>query len=58
MITQKILDTFVYQTINGDFLATDPMEFDQVVPGGPWATREEAEVALTEYINNNGITFE
>lgn len=58
MITQKILDTFVYQTMNGDFLATDPMEFDQVVPGGPWSTREEAEAAFTEYVENKGIIFE
>ncbi len=58
MITQKILDTFVYKTMDGNYLATDPTEFDQVVPGGPWETKELAEAALVEYINQNNISFE
>jgi hypothetical protein len=39
-------------------MVTDPTEFDQVIPGGPWNTREEAEKAFTNYINENQITFE
>jgi hypothetical protein len=58
MITQEILESFVYQTMDGQFMATDPGEFDQVIPGGPWGTKEEAEVAFTEYVKNNGIIFE
>ena len=44
--------------MDGQFMATDPGEFDQVIPGGPWGTKEEAEVAFTEYVKNNGIIFE
>ena len=58
MITQKILDTFVYETMAGTYQVTDPTEFDQVVPGGPWQRRAEAEEALTKYIDENQITFE
>ena len=58
MITQEILNSFIYETLDGQFMVTDPTEFDQVVPGGPWQTRAEAEEALTKYIDENQITFE
>jgi len=58
MITQEIKDSFVYETMNGQFMVTDPSEFDQVIPGGPWNSREEAENAFLEYVNNNQIIFE
>lgn len=58
MITQRILDTFVYEQMNGSWSVMDPMEFDQVIPGGPWETKELAEAALVEYINQNDIKFE
>jgi hypothetical protein len=57
-ITEEIVNSFVYETMDGQFMVTDPTEFDQVIPGGPWNTREEAEKAFTNYINENQITFE
>ena len=57
-ITAEIVNSFVYETIDRQFMVTDPTEFDQVIPGGPWNTREEAEKAFTNYINENQITFE
>jgi hypothetical protein len=57
-ITEEIVNSFVYETMGGQFMVTDPTEFDQVIPGGPWNTREEAEQAFTNYINENQITFE
>jgi hypothetical protein len=58
MVTQKIIDSFVYETMEGQFMVTDPTEFDQVIPGGPWPTKEDAEKALINFINENQITFE
>lgn len=58
MITQEILDSFVYKTINGEFMVTDPTEFDQVIPGCPFATKELAEEAFKNYVTVNEITFE
>ncbi len=58
MVTQKIIDSFVYETMNGEFMVTDPTEFDQVIPGGPWSTKEDAEKALINFVNENQITFE
>ncbi len=49
-ITEEIVNSFVYETMDGQFMVTDPTEFDQVIPGGPWNTREEAEQAFTNYI--------
>ena len=57
-ITAEILNSFVYETIDGQFMVMDPTEFDQTIPGGPWNTREEAEQAFTNYISENQITFE
>ena len=58
MVTQEIINSFVYETMEGQFMVTDPTEFDQVIPGGPWATREEAEAALVAYVTDNQIAFE
>jgi hypothetical protein len=57
-ITTEIVNSFVYETMNGQFMVTDPTKFDQVIPGGPWNSREEAEQAFNNYINENQITFE
>lgn len=57
-ITEEIVNSFVYETMSGQFMVTDPIEFDQTIPGGPWNTREAAEQAFTTYINENEITFE
>ena len=57
-ITAEIVNSFVYETMYGPFMVTDPTEFDQTIPGGPWNTREEAEQAFTNYISENQITFE
>jgi hypothetical protein len=58
MVTEKIIDSFVYETMEGQFMVTDPTEFDQVIPGSPWSTKEDAEKALINFINENKITFE
>jgi hypothetical protein len=57
-LTDEIIDSFVYETMGGQFMVTDPTEFDQVIPGGPWNSKEEAVQSLTNYINQNEITFE
>ena len=57
-ITEEIVNSFVYETMDGQFMVTDPTEFDQTIPGGPWGTREEAEQAFTNYVNENEIEFE
>jgi hypothetical protein len=44
--------------MDGQFMVTDPTEFDQVIPGGPWPTKEDAEKALVKFIDENQITFE
>jgi hypothetical protein len=58
MITQEILDSFVYETLSGEWNVTDPTEFDQVLVAGPFKTKEAAEAALIEYVKVNEITFE
>lgn len=58
MITQEILDSFVYETIAGEWNVTDPTEFDQVLVAGPFKTKEEANAAFIKYVKVNGITFE
>lgn len=57
-LTQAIKDSFVYETLAGTWFVTDPTEFDQVIPGGPWQTKEAAEAALEKYVIDNSITFE
>jgi hypothetical protein len=56
MVSQEILDTFVYQTNNGRFGVSDPTEFDQVI--GYYNTKIEAENALKEFITREKIEFE
>lgn len=58
MITQEILESFVYETLNGKFEVTDPTEFNQVLIGGPFETKKAAEAAFTEFIEKNSIEFE
>lgn len=57
-LTQDIKDSFIYETLTGTWFVTDPTEFDQVIPGGPWKTKEAAEAALEKYVIDNSITFE
>lgn len=57
-LTQEIKDSFVYQTLDFEWLVVDPIEFDQTIPGGPWKTKEAAEAALEKYVIDNSITFE
>lgn len=56
MVKQEILDTFIYETLNGQFGVSDPTEFDQTI--GIFSTKIEAENALKEYIVREQITFE
>lgn len=58
MITQEIMDTFVYETANHQFMVADPTEFDQEIPGGPWNNKKEAEQAFVSFVNENEIIFE
>lgn len=56
MIHQEILDTFVFETMNGQFGVCDPTEFDQII--GYYSTKIEAENALKEYVTREQIVFE
>ena len=57
MVTQEILDTFVFSTIGGEkFGANDPIAHDEII--GYYPTRQEAENAFKEYIEKEGIIFE
>lgn len=57
MVTQEILNTFVFDTIGGEkFGVNDPIAHDEVI--GYYPTREEAEKAFIEYVEKEGITFE
>jgi hypothetical protein len=56
MITQEILDTFVYETPAGSFVAINPIEHDAIIVY--CKTREEAEKAFIEYVETQGIIFE
>jgi len=56
MIQQEILETFIYETLNGEFGVSDPIEFDQTI--GIFPTKIEAENELKEYIIKQQITFE
>ena len=57
MITQEILNTFIYQTKSGKFGVTEPVELDSIL--GTYDTYEEAEdacidklIELTKQQNN------
>lgn len=56
--TNKIHKTFIYETLDGQFMVTDPLEFDQVIPGGPWNTHAEAVIAFEKYVQLHQIIFE
>ena len=56
MITQEILDTFIYQTKNGKFGVTEPVELDSIL--GMYKTYEEAEKKFREYVEKENIIFE
>ena len=57
MITTETYKTFIYETLDGQFLATDPLEFDQIIPGGPWNTESEAIAAFDKYVQAHQIEF-
>ena len=57
MITQEILNTFIFGTIGGEkFGVNDPIAHDEII--GYYPTREEAETAFKEYVDKEGIMFE
>jgi hypothetical protein len=56
MVEQIILNTFVYETLAGSFVAIDPTEQDSII--GTYGTKEEAEDAFKEYVEKEGIIFE
>jgi hypothetical protein len=56
MVTQEILDTFVFFATRGKFGVNDPIAHDEII--GYYPTREEAEKAFIEYVENQGIIFE
>jgi len=56
MITQEILDSFVYETLAGSFVAIDPTEHDAIIGYHP--TKEEAVEAFKQYVDKEGIIFE
>jgi hypothetical protein len=58
MITEKIIDSFIYETMDHKFMVMNPTEFDQVIPGGPWNNKQEAEEAFVRFVNDNEIVFE
>jgi hypothetical protein len=56
MVEQIILDTFIFETIVGAFVAIDPTEQDVQI--GIYRTKEEAEDAFKQYVEKEGIIFE
>jgi len=57
MITQEILNTFVFDTIGGEkFGVSDPIAHDEII--GYYPSREEAEKAFMEYVEKESIIFE
>jgi hypothetical protein len=56
MITQEILDTFIYQTKNGECGVTEPVELDSIL--GLYDTYEDAEKKFREYVEKENIIFE
>ena len=56
MIQQEILDSFVYETKAGSFVAMDPTEHDAII--GYYSTQEAAEEAFKQYVEKEGIIFE
>ncbi len=57
MVTQEILNTFVFDTVGGEkFGVNDPIAHDEII--GYYPTREEAEDAFKQYVEQEGIIFE
>lgn len=56
--TEAIYNTFVYPTLDGQFMVTDPTEFDSVIPGGPFETESKARDAFDKYVEKHQIVFE
>ncbi len=56
MVEQQILDTFIYETLAGSFIAIDPTEHDGII--GVYETKNEAETAFNEFIVKENIIFE
>ena len=55
-VTQEILDTFIYETLNGGFGVIDPTASDEIV--GMFDTREAAEKAFIDFVEAQQIVFE
>ena len=57
MVQKEILDTFIFDTIEGEkFGVNDPLTHDEII--GYYSTREEAEEAFNQYVEKEGIIFE
>jgi hypothetical protein len=57
MVTQEILNTFIFGTIGEEkFGVNDPIAHDEII--GYYPTREEAEDAFKQYVEQEGIIFE
>ena len=56
VVSQEILDTFIYEVLSNSFTVTDPLDQDSLI--GYYSTRAKAEKALTEWINKEKIDFE
>jgi len=53
MVEKQILDTFIYETLAGSFIAIDPTEHDAII--GVYETKSEAETAFNEFIIKENI---
>jgi hypothetical protein len=56
VVSQEILDTFIYEVLSNSFSVSDPLDQDSLI--GYYSTRAKAEKALTEWINKEKIDFE
>jgi hypothetical protein len=56
VVSQEILDTFIYEVLSNSFAVTDPLDHNDLI--GYYSTRAKAEKALTEWINKEKIDFE
>ena len=56
VVSQEILDTFIYEVLSNSFAVSDLLDQDSLI--GNYSTRAKAEKALTEWINKEKIDFE
>ena len=56
VVSQEILDTFIYEVLSNSFAVSDPLDHNHLI--GYYSTRAKAEKALTEWINKEKIDFE